>query len=227
MLLKFFLGACGLSCLLILGNALGADERPGDARDPDAVARLAGAVETLAQEVERLHEEVRVLRKENERLRGEMDKLRRSLPGSDRRGRRPAPRAEGRFRDHGDYVEDVRTGLLWQKDGDASGKLNFYQAKDYAEELELGGLSGWRVPTRKELEAIFPAVAPPFVDTKYTAAACCQGPYEWNSYWTSELDPRLPDYAYVYQWYAAGGANNCYASRNDEYVRCVHDPVTK
>ena len=35
----------------------------------------------------------------------------------------------------------------------------------------------------------------------------------------------MDDYAYVYQWYADGGANNCYASRNFAYVRCVHDPI--
>ena len=41
------------------------------------------------------------------------------------------------------------------------------------------------------------------------------------------VDPRLPDYAYVYQWYADGGANNCSASKNLAYVRCVRDPIKK
>jgi len=132
-----------------------------------------------------------------------------------------------RFIDHGDYVEDTKTGLLWQKDGDDSKKLNYYQAVTYASKQRIGRLDGWRLPTRKECEAIFPATDPPFTDTKYTDFPCCKGNHEWNSYWTGELDVRLPDYAYVYQWYHKGGANNCYASKNYVYVRCVHDPVKR
>ncbi|MEJ2501086.1 MAG: DUF1566 domain-containing protein, partial [Campylobacterales bacterium] len=129
------------------------------------------------------------------------------------------------FIDRGEYVQDTKTGLLWQKDGRRSGRLNFYQAGDYAKALTLGGLTGWRVPTRKELASIFPARSAPFTNTPYTRKPCCKGPYEWRSYWTSELDRRLDDYAYVYHWYGRGGAKNCYASKNYDYVRAVHDPV--
>jgi hypothetical protein len=145
-------------------------------------------------------------------------------PSRDQSDVETSPFNEG-FRDLGDYVQDKRSGLLWQKDGTASGKLNFYQAADYAKNLKLGGLSDWRVPTPEELAAIFPATAAPFTNTPYTKEMCCMGPHEWNSYWTSELDEGLPDYAFVYHWYAKGGANNCYASRNYVYVRCVHDPL--
>src|SRR5262245_32889788 len=72
-----------------------------------------------------------------------------------------------RFRDAGDYIEDRWTGLLWQKDGDESGPKNFYQAADYAKQLQLGGLTGWRVPTKDELVTIFPATFAPFKDTHY------------------------------------------------------------
>jgi hypothetical protein len=130
-----------------------------------------------------------------------------------------------RFIDRGDYVEDTKTGLLWQKDGTASGKLNFLGAAKYAKGLKIADLTEWRVPTRKELAEIFPAVEKPFTNTKYNENMCCAGPGEYNSYWTSELDTRLEDYAYVYQWYAKGGANNGFASKNFVYVRCVHDPV--
>jgi len=133
--------------------------------------------------------------------------------------------AKPRFVDHGDYVEDTRTRLLWQKDGAASGKLNFYDAATYAKELKLGGLTRWRVPSAKELAGIFPATDKPFTNTKYNKEPCCAGPGEFNSYWTNQVDPRLEDYAYVYQWYDKGGANNCFASKNFVYVRCVHDPV--
>jgi hypothetical protein len=135
------------------------------------------------------------------------------------------PVRSDKYVDYGEYIQDIKTGLLWQKDGMESGKLNFYQAKEYAKKLKLGNLRGWRVPTIKELESIFPALDKPFINTPYTDQKCCKGPYEWHSYWTSEMDNSLPDYAFVYHWYQFGGANNCYASKNYDYVRCVHDPL--
>ena len=142
----------------------------------------------------------------------------------ERRGGFPG-KQYARFIDRGEYVQDTETGLLWQKDGKASGKRNYYQAADYAKSLALGGLLGWRVPTREELASIFPARQAPFTNTPYTNQPCCKGPYEWHSYWTADLDKRLKDYAYVYHWYGKGGPNNCYASKNYDYVRAVHDPV--
>jgi hypothetical protein len=133
--------------------------------------------------------------------------------------------AADRFKDFGDYVEDRWTGLLWQKDGVVSGKKNFYQAADYAKELDLGDMMEWRVPTIEELATIYPATYAPFTNTKHNTKQCCGGGEEYPGYWTSQLDKRQDDYAYVYQWYAKGGANNCYASANHAYVRCVHDPV--
>jgi hypothetical protein len=81
------------------------------------------------------------------------------------------------------------------------------------------------VPNAEELATIFPATFAPFAHTQYNANQCCQGPAEYPSYWTAELDQAQPDYAFVFHWYADGGANNCYASRNYAYVRCVHDPL--
>jgi hypothetical protein len=129
----------------------------------------------------------------------------------------------GRFIENGDCVEDTWTGLLWQKDGSTSGKKNYQQAADYAANLKLNGLSGWRVPTIEELASVFPADDTPFANSGYTLEQCCAPPHEYNSYWTSELDGRKEDYAYVYHWYAKGGANNGYASRNFVRVRCVRD----
>jgi len=134
-----------------------------------------------------------------------------------------AAAAQTQFIDRGEYVEDRQTGLLWQKDGQASGKLNFHDAAKYAKSLKLGGLTGWRVPTAKELESIFPADKAPFANSAYNKDQCCAGEKEFRSYWTSELDTRLEDYAFVYHWYAKGGANNCFASKNFVYVRCVLD----
>ncbi|HEX5104099.1 MAG TPA: DUF1566 domain-containing protein [Pirellulaceae bacterium] len=134
---------------------------------------------------------------------------------------KPAEEQAARFRDRGEFVEDTQTGLLWQKDGEASGKKNFYDAAEYAKKLKLGGLTGWRVPTAAELETIFPAKEAPFTNSGYNPDKCCGGGKEFRGYWTSELDPRVEDYAFLFQWYAGGGKNNCFASKNFVFVRCV------
>jgi Protein of unknown function (DUF1566) len=105
--------------------------------------------------------------------------------------------------------------------------MNFYDAQQYAKNLKLDNVSGWRVPTRKELATIFPANKAPFKNSAYNKDRCCAGPNEFRSYWTCELDKRLDDYAYAYCWYAEGGGNNCYASKNFVYVRCVRDTAAK
>lgn len=130
---------------------------------------------------------------------------------------------DGRFVDHGEAVEDTWTGLLWQKDGSAAGRKNYPQAVDYADGLTLAGLTGWRLPSIEELASVFPADDAPFVGTGYTTDECCEPDREYNSYWTSELDQRKDDYAFVYHWYGRGGSNNCFASRNFVNVRCVRD----
>jgi len=42
---------------------------------------------------------------------------------------------------------------------------------------------------------------------------------------SKQIEKLQKEYAYVYHWYGMGGTNNCYASRNFVYVRCVHDRV--
>lgn len=217
---RLLLSACIVAIGLLSSPVFAQKMRPQQS-EGETVAHLAAAVETLTKELARLNEEVRALREENERLRQMVERQPKQPAKASQKTSRTGKPASGRFVDHGEYVEDTATGQLWQKDGAASGKLNFDQAQQYAANLKLGGLEEWRVPTRKELESIFPATDAPFANTKHTPQPCCQGPYEWNSYWTSELDTRLPDYAYVYHWYAQGGANNCIASQNFVYVRCV------
>ena len=192
--------------------------------------RLPSVNATIAPsaEIQQLRQELERQKADIARLSAEVERLTRLIPKQAKpSATAPAPSAKSRFIDRGDYVEDTKTGLLWQKDGDESGKRNHEDAKKYAAGLKLGGLAGWRVPTREELAAIFPATELPFTDTKYNPAPYGKGSGEWNNYWTADLDLRLDDYAYVYHWYAFGGANNCIASKNYVYVRCVHDPVEK
>lgn len=132
---------------------------------------------------------------------------------------------KGRFVDRGEFIEDKWTGLLWQKDGHAAGKFNYYGAADYAAELELNGVAGWRVPTAEELATIFPAVDAPFKGTSYDKGVCCVPDGEYASYWTSELDSRRKGQAFTYRWYANGGAGGSSAITHFVYVRCVRDSL--
>jgi hypothetical protein len=129
-----------------------------------------------------------------------------------------------RFRDGGKYVEDLWTGLLWQKDGEESGRKNFHEAAAYAKKLELEGIKQWRMPTGEELAAIFPATFLPFANTHYNTKECCNLDEEFPFYWTSELIDA--DSAALYQWYAGGSFNNGLTGANFGFVRCVHDPIT-
>ena len=61
---------------------------------------------------------------------------------------------EGRFVDNGDgTITDLATGLMWQK-ADSGMTLNWEEALEYSEELELGGHDDWRLPNVKELQGI-------------------------------------------------------------------------
>ena len=58
------------------------------------------------------------------------------------------------FVDNGDgTVTDRATGLTWQKN-DSSRGMDWTDALAYAENLELGGHSDWRLPNAKELQSI-------------------------------------------------------------------------
>lgn len=52
-----------------------------------------------------------------------------------------------------DVVVDHATGLIWQQ-GDSVVGLNWEEALAYAEGLELGGYSDWRLPNAKELQGL-------------------------------------------------------------------------
>lgn len=62
-------------------------------------------------------------------------------------------------------VFDNGTKLTWQRSVPA-GEFNLKEAKDYAERLQLGGFTDWRVPTRTELISILNLSKPsPAIDT--------------------------------------------------------------
>lgn len=57
------------------------------------------------------------------------------------------------FKDNGDgTVFDSNTGLMWKKD--EGPELNWEEALKYCQELNLGGHSGWRLPTIREMGSL-------------------------------------------------------------------------
>ncbi|MBN2359818.1 MAG: DUF1566 domain-containing protein [Deltaproteobacteria bacterium] len=57
------------------------------------------------------------------------------------------------YRVDGDVVEDSVTGLLWQR-GTSPQALDWWQARDYCDDLVLGGRDDWSLPSRLELVSL-------------------------------------------------------------------------
>jgi hypothetical protein len=55
------------------------------------------------------------------------------------------------FSRNGEVVSDNISRLKWEDSSHTKRELNFSEAENYCENLELGGISDWRVPTNKEL----------------------------------------------------------------------------
>ncbi len=97
------------------------------------------------------------------------------------------------FHDNGDgTVSDLATGLTWMK-ADSGEGLDWNQAQQFADDLELAGHGDWRLPTAKELQSIVDYTRSP--DTSKSAAIDPifdsteikneGGQKDWGQYWTS------------------------------------------
>ncbi|WP_309380130.1 DUF1566 domain-containing protein [Cerasicoccus frondis] len=94
------------------------------------------------------------------------------------------------FTENGDgTVTDSATGLMWQQDDSGAGMI-WEDALAYAEDLELGGYTDWRLPNAKELQSILDYSRSP--DT--TSSAAIDPVFNC----TSILNE---DYAVDYPWY--------------------------
>ncbi len=61
---------------------------------------------------------------------------------------------ENEFVDNGDgTVTDLATGLMWMQDDSGEG-MDWYEALEYAEDLEFAGYDDWYLPNAKELQSI-------------------------------------------------------------------------
>lgn len=100
---------------------------------------------------------------------------------------------ENKYVENGDgTVSDLATGLTWQQ-GDSSIGMDWEDALEYAENLELAGYDDWRLPNAKELQSIVDynrslqktnsAAIDPIFST--TAIKDSQGELNYPYYWTS------------------------------------------
>jgi formylglycine-generating enzyme required for sulfatase activity len=125
----------------------------------------------------------------------------------------------------GGIVQDTLTQLLWQQDGSGAGAdcsgtgvlpCTWAEAKAYCSGLSLGGLSGWRLPTVKELRSLVDyTVAPPAPTIDTTAFPDTEA----KAFWTSSPYAGAGGYA----WYIRfdNGYSDIFIVSNFSGVRCV------
>ena len=106
--------------------------------------------------------------------------------------RGPCASGDGpRLRDNADgTVSDLRTGLTWQKVGEAK-PMNWEQALAACESLKLGGKDDWRLPNIKELRSLSDdAKARPSLDRAFFPGA------QAAPYWSSTTQSNRPERAW-------------------------------
>jgi hypothetical protein len=105
------------------------------------------------------------------------------------------------FVDNGDgTITDQATGLMWTK-SDSATTMNWEQALDHAENLQLAGYDNWRLPNAKELQAIvdytrapdaqFPAPQGPAIDPIFDITDT----ESWAWTGTTHAEGPVPDFA--------------------------------
>ena len=82
-------------------------------------------------------------------------------------------------------ISDKNTGLMWEEIPTSEG-FDWQGAKDYAENLELGGYNDWRLPTAKELYSISDfSQGWPYIDTTYFSLVDNEHVDKSEQYWVS------------------------------------------
>jgi hypothetical protein len=123
----------------------------------------------------------------------------------------------------GGLVQDSLTGLVWQQDGSGTGcsgsgtlTCTWAEAQAYCAGLTLGGLSGWRLPTVKELSSLVDFTVALGLPINQTAFPNTTLP---SSFWTSSSSAFLPGTVDVN--FVGGGRSSFDDVGNDNGVRCV------
>jgi hypothetical protein len=108
-------------------------------------------------------------------------------------------------------VTDLRTGLIWQQPANAM-QYTWDAATTYCKGLSVGGMTGFRIPTLKELMTLVdPARVRPAIDPK----AFPNTPLEW--FWTSSNRYSVGTASVSFET----GGTGYFAGTNRLRVRCV------
>jgi hypothetical protein len=130
----------------------------------------------------------------------------------------------GRYTVNDEVVRDLQTALVWQREVVAN--LPHADAATYCAGLQLGGMSGWRLPSTDELNAIrykpgglFGGDPAQYCVPCIDQAAFPETPVD--RFWSSKIAD--VDTA----WYVGFDDGRMHRDVLDDalWVRCVHDPV--
>lgn len=114
-------------------------------------------------------------------------------------------------------ISDNNTALMWQKTAGKTGGWSIAEAGSYCQDLDLGGLTDWRVPDRKELVSIISywnlnsSINRKYFDSFY------------SGYLTTDECNNLSGQAIVD---FGAGLVFCDSINNNQHVRCVRGGVT-
>jgi hypothetical protein len=108
-------------------------------------------------------------------------------------------------------VTDLRTGLVWQQ-APSPMQLDWNAAVTYCRGLSIGGMSGFRLPTLKELMTLVdPTRVKPAIDVK----AFPNTPQAW--FWTASNRAAVGIASVSFET----GGSGYFAATNQLLVRCV------
>ncbi len=125
----------------------------------------------------------------------------------------PSSASTVRFVDNGDgTVTDTKQKLMWQKCDNAR-EVTFEQARQYCENLTLGGHSGWRLPNPGERDT---AVVRELMMPLHDRAAYARR----DLYWSSDPTILIP---FNYRPAYAAEVSDAYPAQRDDraFVRAV------
>jgi Protein of unknown function (DUF1566) len=126
-------------------------------------------------------------------------------------------------------ITDNNTGLTWQR-SPPSNLVSFGAAESYCAALVLSQMTGWRVPSYKELLTLVDESPHPEYDgttNVYKAIDSHAFGFQYTPltspyYWSSSSLAAAPGYAYLVDF--RSGATVTLDKSLGTLVRCVHDP---
>ena len=106
-------------------------------------------------------------------------------------------------------ITDSKTGLQWTPDLLQAG-ISWEKAQAYVAQLNHGGFSGWRLPTREELRSLYDAEGGAhYIDSMFQLGDCC--------FWSGEFDGAKSAWAFSFYY-----GDDLSATRNrsdNNYIR--------